>query len=83
LNQHQGTIHGISFFPDGKTMVSGSTDSMVILWDFSGDIPTETCSFACRGRVTCLAVSQSQSRFIAVGDGSGTMYKLTPIGFKE
>ncbi|MGV0105216.1 hypothetical protein NSTCB13_03931 [Nostoc sp. DSM 114160] len=33
LTGHSGEVNGISFSPDGKTLVSGSKDGTAILWN--------------------------------------------------
>ena len=33
---HQGIVHSLIFAPDGRTLVSGSADTTVLLWDISG-----------------------------------------------
>ena len=33
LEGHRGTVFGVAFSPDGKTLASGSRDGMVIVWD--------------------------------------------------
>ena len=33
LNGHSGTVHSVSFSPDGKRIVSGSDDNTLKVWD--------------------------------------------------
>lgn len=33
LNGHKGAVLDIDFTPDGKYLISGSTDNTAILWD--------------------------------------------------
>jgi RNA polymerase sigma factor (sigma-70 family) len=33
---HLGPIHAVAFFPDGRTAVTASADSTLLLWDLSG-----------------------------------------------
>jgi WD40 repeat protein len=35
LQGHDGTIHALAFSPDGKRLVCGSTDHMLVVWDIA------------------------------------------------
>jgi hypothetical protein len=36
LDGHRHGVHGLAFSPDGKTLVSGGKDNVMILWDVTG-----------------------------------------------
>ena len=74
---HTAAVKGVAYSASGDIIVSGSTDMTVVLWDAKRG--QEWCVFACMSRVTCVACSPIGSR-IAVGDGSGQLYVLEPVG---
>ncbi len=41
IKAHQGHVQAVAFSPDGKTLVSGSQDMTVRLWDLKGSEPRE------------------------------------------
>ena len=76
LKGHTQPVKGVSYSADGKKILSGSTDSMVLVWDRNGN---EISSYACPSRITCLQSSPMGEQLV-VGDGSGRFYLLNPIG---
>ena len=77
ITGHDAPIKGCCYSADGKRIITASTDSMAIMWDAISK--REICSFACLSRITSLDTSKLGSVF-AVGDGSGTLYSLRPVG---
>ena len=61
---HLGGVHALAFPPDGKTLISGSEDWTVRIWDLATGRPAKTLHH--NGRVWSLAVSADGS-FLAVG----------------
>lgn len=79
IQAHDDPVKGCCYSADGKRIITASTDSMVIMWDAISK--REVCSFACLSRITSLDTSKLGSMF-AVGDGSGMVYALRPVGDK-
>ena len=47
LSGHIKTVTGLAFSPDGKTLISGSEDNSIILWDIDTD-PTSLLEKSCQ-----------------------------------
>lgn len=49
LSGHSNSVYSLAFSADGKTLVSGSLDSTLRLWDLSEHVPGDTADgFKCR-----------------------------------
>eukprot|EP00736_Rhodelphis_marinus_P009553 Rmarinus@m.20301 len=78
LMGHSRVVTGIVFFPDGRTLASGSFDKTVKLWDVStkslgnSTIKPYATLEAHVARVTCLAIS-SDASFLVSGAWDGTV----------
>ncbi len=73
--RHEATVTSVAYSYDGRWIVTGSTDSMILILD--SKTKDELCAFACKGRVTCIDIFKNSFK-IAAGDGSGSMYLLEP-----
>jgi len=76
LVKHKATVTNCAYSADNKFIISGSTDSLIFVWN--AHTCEEISSFTCYGRVTALAVSTAfrDSGAFAVGDGSGELYLM-------
>lgn len=66
--RHRGTVEAIAFAPDGKTLVTGSSDGMVRLWGVPEGEPTRC--FDLRAEVLSVAMSRD-GRKVAAGGPRG------------
>lgn len=70
LNGHTNTVDSVKFLPDGKRLVSGSWDGLIILWDITTGEQLRVYE-GHTGRVYKLALSADGSRFLsASADGT-------------
>ena len=73
---HSSSVKAVACTPDGKHVVSGSSDSKLILWDgYKGDA---ICSFWGDSSIHACAIS-SDGQTIIAGDNLGQVYFLQPI----
>jgi len=77
IRGHDEAITGCGYSIDGQYLLTGSTDSLAVMWN--AVTKREVASFSCLGRITCLDPSPFGATF-AVGDGSGVLYLLSPVG---
>lgn len=66
LGDHDGTVAGVAFSPDGTLLASASYDQNIILWDANGDHPVSRNPTACGCPVTSVAFS-SDNKILAAG----------------
>jgi len=79
---HADGIRGCGFTADGQYIISGATDSTVRLWNRK--TKKVDCSFACLSRLCALDSTMLKSKHIfACGDGSGSLYILSPEGLER
>ena len=45
-NAHSGPVYSVAFSPDGTTIVSGSNDRTIKVWDFGAPEPSKRPSLA-------------------------------------
>jgi serine/threonine protein kinase len=64
LHGHENGVHLISFSPDGKSLVTGSFDRSVRLWDFAGRAPKKVLA---SGVMPISAAVSRDGRSIAAG----------------
>jgi WD40 repeat protein len=71
LQGHQGTIHAVTFAPDGYTLLSGGADGTIRIWDAA--LGREKTHFeAHQGAVLCLALHPN-GRVLATGGADGCL----------
>ena len=58
LKGHEGFIESMSYFPDGKRMVSGSVDNSVRRWDLQEGKEIEKVRDVCQWQLGAVAVSR-------------------------
>jgi WD40 repeat protein len=75
MSKHSSQVTGAEFCRDDKMIITGSTDSIVHLWDF--ETKETLASFSCLGRL-CSLDAYSQPLQFACGDGAGVLYVLEP-----
>jgi Tol biopolymer transport system component len=61
---HRGSVWSVAFSPDGKRMVTGSSDNTARVWDLSGATPTATVLEGHRGSVSSVAFSPDGKRVV-------------------
>ena len=64
--------------PDGRYVLSGSSDNTLKVWDLSSGRILAT--FTANGSVACCAVTPD-GRTIVAGDASGAIHFLRPMAF--
>ncbi|GAB5363823.1 hypothetical protein AAMO2058_000916200 [Amorphochlora amoebiformis] len=72
LREHTQKITCLSFYPDGKKLLSGSSDASAILWDIDHQIPVRkvkpnlqavnTCAISSKGLIAIGTMSSATSR---------------------
>jgi len=62
---HAGAVNAVAFSPNGQTLVSGSTDRSVKLWDTSGGQLLRTLPSGSGGVVTSVAFTPNGKRIVA------------------
>jgi telomerase protein component 1 len=75
--KHNEEVTDIDFTPDGRYLMSVSTDSSFILWD--AKTKKIVCMFAGMARLCCVSAC-ADNKTVAIGDGSGGLYLLKPVG---
>jgi Tol biopolymer transport system component len=65
---HHGPVTSVAFSPDGKRVVTGSSDNTARVWDLSGATPTATLLDDHRGPVTSVAFSPDGKRVVTGSD---------------
>lgn len=67
LGRHQGTISSLAFTPDSRTVLTGSWDKTVRLWDVERQVEKH-CLTLSVGRIATVAVAPDGTRAAAAGD---------------
>eukprot|EP01125_Pyxidicula_operculata_P019749 TRINITY_DN7182_c0_g1_i1.p1 TRINITY_DN7182_c0_g1~~TRINITY_DN7182_c0_g1_i1.p1 ORF type:complete len:1565 (+),score=417.22 TRINITY_DN7182_c0_g1_i1:40-4734(+) len=81
LSGHTEDIRGCKYTADGRWILSGATDSTVRLWN--SKTKQVDCKFASLSRLCAVDCSLIAFQHVfAVGDGSGQLYILTPVGIE-
>jgi WD40 repeat protein len=75
LKGHGHYINSISYFPDGKRMISGSFDKTTRQWDLEAGKEIEGARDVCEGTVWEVAVSQD-GRWVVTGGGQHDSVEL-------
>lgn len=68
LGRHQGTVSALTFAADAQTLLSGSWDGTVRVWDLERAAQVASFTWPVGNRVTALAVSSDGLRATAAGD---------------
>ena len=68
LGRHQGTVSALAFGADSRTLLSGSWDGTVRVWDLEHASQSASYTWPVGNRVTALAVSSDGLRATAAGD---------------
>jgi WD40 repeat protein len=78
LEGHRDTVTSVAFSPDGRRVMTGSSDHTARVWDLSGLTPAATVLEGHRGRVTSVAFSPDGRR-VATGsqDNTGRVWDLS------
>ncbi len=72
IDCHDGQITSVAFFPDGRKLASGLSDSTVRIWDSKTGKPISAPLTGHTGWVQSVAVSPDGT-LIASGSGDGTL----------
>jgi WD40 repeat protein/beta-lactamase regulating signal transducer with metallopeptidase domain len=72
LREHWGSVQCLAFAADGRTLASGSTDRMVVLWDVQESLPRLVLGGA-KARIAHVSISDN-SQTVAAVDGDGAAY---------
>ncbi|KAG2341783.1 kinase-like protein [Suillus weaverae] len=67
LKGHKNTIPSISYFPDGKRMISGSSDKTTRQWDLEGGKEIEEARDVCEQEVDAVSVSRDGQWVVSAG----------------
>lgn len=73
LKGHTASVNAVAITPDDKTLVSGSSDSMIKVWELSTAVPLS--DWATDAPIACCVVSHGGRRLVAAG-GSGRLHFL-------
>ncbi|KAG2343708.1 WD40 repeat-like protein [Suillus weaverae] len=78
LKGHQHTTSSISYFPDGKRMISGSCDKTTRRWDLEAGKEIKEARNVCREEVHAVGVSRD-GRWVVTGSGDAYTGNLKGI----
>ena len=73
LKGHSNWVNAIALTPDGKTVISGSSDHTIKIWDLGTD--EEIATFTGESPITCCLVAPDGVTIVA-GEGSGRVHFL-------
>src|SRR5262249_989583 len=66
---HKGSICSVAFAPDSRTMVTGSADSTILVWDVTGRLDNG------RLRSLCLAAPELEARWERLAGDAAAAYR--------
>jgi WD40 repeat protein len=78
LEGHREGVTSVAFSPDGKRVVTGSSDDTARVWDLSGATPVATVLEGHRGGVTSVAFSPDGKRVVTGSDDNTARVWDTP-----
>jgi ankyrin repeat protein len=71
---HEGTINAVAYTPDGRSVLTGSTDRTIRMWDISGDgQPMHIHTLKLDHGATSFAVSPDD-QYLVIGDMAGNIW---------
>jgi len=72
---HEGPVQAVAISPDGRWLVSGSSDNTARLWDLSCEAPTASSTVlrGHRGQVSVVAISPNGHWLVTAGDAAIVM----------
>jgi len=73
LNGHSNPVVSVAFSPDGKTLVSGSLDNTIILWDVASQTPFGQPLQGHRGDKVMSVAFSPDNKTLASGSADGTI----------
>lgn len=71
IEGHTNAVRAVALTPEGATVVSGSGDKSIRLWDRAGGVAKVL--FASDAAVTCLALTRD-GRWLSAGDSAGRVW---------
>ncbi|KAG1845604.1 hypothetical protein C8R48DRAFT_779843 [Suillus tomentosus] len=80
LEGHKNAIPSISYFPDGKRMISGSGDKTTRQWDLEAGKEIEDAQDVCEQEVYAVGVSRN-GRWVVSAGGYFNIGELKRINF--